>query len=568
VTFATTSRRRLVLSTFALLIVLVVVGQTSAPGSVEASNALVWQRCGSLECSTLDVPLDYTKPNDRQISLALVRQTAKEPARRIGSLVLNPGGPGGSGVDFARSVASFFPGELQNRFDIVGFDPRGVGRSTPLDCHDNLPELTGLDPSPDSQAEVQAIIDETKQFVDLCVQRGGDRLAFFGTESTVQDLDQIRAALGDAGLTYVGFSYGTEIGQLYADRFPQNTRALVLDGAVDLSLEAEDFAVQQIRAFEGAFEHFLDDCRAIKCLSADKGDPDAAVTELLRRAEAAPIPAPFADRPAGPAEVILAMFSALYSEGQWPKLASAIDDGLDGDGTGLVDLMDEYLRRRPDGTYDNWYEVYTAVSCLDYNLPRTLEAYERLVDGIERRTARFADVNFGSWLPCVYWPTPPQPLKAPTGRGAPSIVVIGTTGDPATPYVWAVSLSKQLESAVLLTYNGEGHTAFLGSSCINHAVTRYLVDLIPPPEGTVCGDPAKATPIDVSDARKPVPAETPIAPQSPDSPDPPPADPAPVDSVSNDGGSGRTGTVVRTLVFAGFGAVIAIAWYRWRARRG
>lgn len=489
------------LSIVAVLVVIVIATRTPATGSVEATAALVWQRCGALECSTLEVPLDYAKPDDRRVSLALIRQTAKEPSRRIGSLVVNPGGPGGSGVDFVRSVAPFFPREVQNRFDIVGFDPRGVGQSSPLLCHDNLLELAGLDPSPDSPDEVSAIVAETKEFVDLCVQRAGDQLAFFGTRSTVQDLDLIRAALGDAGLTYLGFSYGTVIGQLYADRFPQNSRALVLDGAVDLSLAPEDLTVQQLRAFEGAFEHFLADCRARGCLSTGKGDPDAAVKELLRRAEAEPIASDFAGRPAGPAEVVLAMFSALYSEGQWPKLARAIEEGLDGDGSGLVELMDEYLRKRPDGTFDNWFEVFNAVSCLDYELPRTMDAYSRFVAGIESRTARFSDVNFGSWLPCVYWPVPAQPLEAPSGRGAPPVLVIGTTGDPATPYAWAVSLAEQLESATLLTNNGEGHTAYLGSTCINDAVNLYLIDLIVPAEGAACGDPARATPIDISDAR-------------------------------------------------------------------
>ena len=487
-------------------------GRVSQPAAAQTPGTLTWRACGGgLECTELQVPLDYGNPAARSISIALIRLRASDPANRIGSLLVNPGGPGGSGIGFVRSWASFLPREITSRFDIVGFDPRGVGASTPLLCHDRLQSLAGLDPTPDSDLEWRAGLDELRAFADLCARRGGDLLPHLGTANVVRDLEQMRIALGDAKLTYAGFSYGTVIGALYAEMFPDKVRAILLDGPMDPSLPADELAVQQSRGFDGAMEHFLADCRRRQCLLGVPGDPAAAVDDLLRRAEAAPIPALRADRAAGPGEVLLGLFAALYTPRLWPDMESAISRGLAGDATELVRLVDSYLNRQSNGSYENATEMYSAVACLDAGFPRNIEYFQRLLERAKAEAPRFGAMNVYTWLPCAFWAAPPQPLPRIDAQGSPPILVLGTTGDPATPYAWAVSMSRQLASAVLLTYRGEGHTAYLNNDrCINDAVHRYVIDLVLPPAGTACGA-GPAEPLVVANPSTPTPQPAPTA---------------------------------------------------------
>jgi pimeloyl-ACP methyl ester carboxylesterase len=479
-----------------------------------AATALSWQACGAFECATLAVPLDYTRSGGRQIDLALIRQRAKDPGSRIGSLLLNPGGPGGSGVGFLRDWAASAPREVQNRFDLVSFDPRGVGQSAPLLCHDDIQKLAGLEPMPKTPQQWQSIRDTTKAFADLCAQRGSDILAFVGSDNVARDMDQIRQALGEEKLTYVGFSYGTVLGQLYADMFPDKVRAIVLDGPEDFSLSADELSLEQARGFEGELDHFIANCRQVQCLPVNRGDPGAAIDALIAKAEAAPIPAPRADRPAGAGETVLAIFQALYTDRLWPQLARAIDSGLSGDGSGLVRLADDYLERNPDGSYSNLIEMYTAVSCVDFLFSRDPAYYEQLAAQFAVRAPHFGVLNLEGELPCAFWPVPPNPLRPPRGHGAPPVLVIGTTGDPATPFKSAVSVSRMLESAVLLTFYGDGHTAFTqGSPCVDNTVVEYVVRLQPPAAGTTCGDASKGTPLEVGAGATPIPA--PVAAQAP-----------------------------------------------------
>jgi pimeloyl-ACP methyl ester carboxylesterase len=495
------------------------------------------------------VPLDYANPNSRRISIALIRMKAREPANRIGSLVVNPGGPGGSGVAFVRSWGAFFPREITARFDIVGFDPRGVGESSPLLCHDNVQGLAGLDSSPETNAEWRQNLEVARSFAELCGRRGGDLLAHLGTRDVVRDLEEIRIALGDEKLTYAGFSYGTAIGALYADAHPGRVRAMVLDGPIDPTLNAEQLAIQQSRGFEGAFERFLADCRARRCLPAEAGDPAAAVEELTRRAEVVPIPSERADRAAGPGEVLLGLFAGLYTPRLWSDLEDAIEQGLEGDGTGLIRLVDSYLGRQPDGAYDNQTEMYNAVACLDADLPRDAGAFLSLIEKARAAAPRFGAVNVYTWLPCAFWPAPAAPVQPPTARGAPPILILGTTADPATPYAWAVAASDQLEPAVLLTYRGDGHTAYLSlDRCVTEAVHRYVIELQVPPAGTVCGD-GPAEPLVVAE---------PASPKSPDSV-PPPDAPAPEAAAPEGAGEETTTVSDRWVLPAVVAASLAVA---------
>ncbi len=448
--------------------------------------AIEWRDCDFYECAEFEVPLDYSDPSRGELTLALTRLPAGNPDTRIGSLFFNPGGPGGPAIEFLRAVAFAIPFEIKQRFDLVAFDPRGVGESSPILCGEDVQDLLALDPNPATDEEWQTIVDQVQTFADLCAERAGDRLPFYGTTSVARDMDRIRQALGEDQLSYLGYSYGTSIGQIYADLFPGNVRAMVLDGALDLSLEPDQRNLEQILAFEAALNRFLDYCRDTTCFEQDPLD---AIQLLIERAEDAPIAAPGADRPLGEGELIWGLLSSLYSRFQWGGLANAIDDALEGDGSRMIRLVDNLWGRNSDGSYDNFFEANVAVNCIDQAVERDPEHHRQLSDEFAQQAP-----IFGSWggylnITCALWPAQPSPLAVPRAAGAPPILVIGNTGDPATPYKWAVALSQQLESAVLLTNDAEGHTAYLqGDRCIEDAVNAYLLELIVPDTGAACGN--------------------------------------------------------------------------------
>ncbi len=469
----------------ALAILLLVI-----PGSGRVARAapeLDWRTCGAFQCATMSVPLDYADPAGRQIELSVVRQRARDSSKRIGSLFVNPGGPGGSAIDFLRAWAPTLAGSIRDSFDVITFDPRGVGESSPLICHDSLAQLIALPPDPKDDAERQTVDDETRSFAGLCGQRADGELAFLGTVSVAKDIDQLRQALGEDQISYFGYSYGTELGAVYADLFPQRVRAMVLDGAVDLSLSGDQIDFEQALAFETAYDHFLQDCRQRSCLSAP-GDPDDAIQGLLRQAAQEPIPAATSDRPASESELLLGIVGSMYSQGSWSLLGRALQQALDGDASIMLRIADSYLGRHQDGSYDNSVEMNSAVNCLDHAFTTDPAAYPALADAFEAQAPHFGAPLAWGGLGCAYWAVPASPLPAPRAQGAPPIVVVGTTSDPATPYRWAVAMSQQLESGVLLTRHGEGHTAYRsGNTCIDGAVNDYLLSVEPPTAGTECG---------------------------------------------------------------------------------
>ena len=474
------------------LVTVVTVLGGSRPAAVEAQTPLKWTACGnSFECATLTVPLDYTKPSGATIDLALIRLPARNQSQRIGSLLINPGGPGASGVDVARGISRAFSTEIRDRFDIVGFDPRGIGASAAISCHANLQAYIAADPTPDNQQEWDNLARQNMALARECLGKAATVLPFVGTKNVARDMERIREAVGDAKLTYLGYSYGTVIGQVYADMFPAKVRAIVLDGAVDLSLGVEEVVLQQAGGFERALNAFIEDCRQARCSLTQFGDPGAAIDEVLKRAEAKPIAARGQDRPAGPGEAFYGIISPLYNKANWPELASAIDAALDGDGSGLVRLTDDYLQRNRDGSYPNQTEANLAVNCIDYAdsaLPVTYAEFVREAPRFSARSPRFG-AAVANGLSCLEWPAKPDPVTTPRAQGAPPIVVVSTTGDPATPYEWGVAVSKQLVSGVLVSYGGEGHTAYLGgNSCVDRAVNTYLLTLTPPAANTKCGD--------------------------------------------------------------------------------
>jgi pimeloyl-ACP methyl ester carboxylesterase len=455
-----------------------------------ADTSLEWRECDSGECADLTVPLDYEDPAGPKIEVALIRLPARDPGLRIGSLLVNPGGPGASGVDLVRNSGFVFPDKVRDWFDIVGFDPRGTGGTVPVSCVDSLDDVLALDYSPDSPGERAALEAGVQDLTGRCAVRNADVLPHISSQDTVRDMDRIRQALGDEKLTYVGFSYGTYLGALYADFFPDKVRALVLDGAVDPELSAVEVNLEQAAGFERSLSTFLDQCAEDEdCTFHSAGEPQRAFDELVAAVDGSPLPADDGRR-LGPHELSLGVLQALYGgELGWDELADALAAADGGDGTGLLALFDQYTRRRDDGTYGGLLESFWAIGCIDGPSIGPPGGYPALEDEFRRAAPRFGVTFLYEALVCSYWPIGPAPdpgrLTAP---GADPILVVGTTGDPATPFQWAESLAGALESGVLLAAEGEQHTSvFLaGNSCVDRIALRYLVTLEVPQDGTRC----------------------------------------------------------------------------------
>lgn len=477
----------LVVALFALLPATASARPVAYGESAQAS--LAWTACdgGSFQCATLAVPLDYANPGGTQISIGVIRRPATDPARRIGVLLMNPGGPGGSAVDLVRGAG--VGADIRARFDLVGFDPRGVGRSTKLNCHSTIQSYFATDPSPDSDAEWAAFDTAAAVFASECGAANASLLAHIGTRDVARDMDSLRIALGESKISYLGYSYGTTLGAVYADMFPGNLRAAVLDGAYDFfSVTGDEQLRRQSVGFEGALDAFLANCAATACPLAASGDPRAALDRLFAQVEMAPIPAPGSDRALGPGEANLGVSYGLYSRSLWGQLSVATAAALSGNGSPLVSMADAYLQRNSSGTYPNLHEVYVAVSCRDYAWPDTPAAFRALAASAAASAPHFGAPNLlQSALPCATWPAPSDPLTPPRAEGAPPIIVIATTNDPATPYVEGVAHANQLATGVLLTHVGEGHTVYgQGNSCVNSVVNAYLLTLAVPADGAIC----------------------------------------------------------------------------------
>ena len=471
-----------------------VTGTPPPTATLPPATPIAWTNCGAFQCASFDVPLDYADPSRASMSLSLIRQPARDQANRIGTLFVNPGGPGGSAVDFMRYWAPIVDRDVRNRFDIVAFDPRGVGQSSPIHCNQNIQQIIALPPNPQTDAGWQQVIDADKTLANNCEKAAGAVLPYLGTASVARDMDRIREALGEDKITYVGYSYGTVIGQVYADLFPQHVRAMMLDGVVDIAPSNDQRNLDQTVAFEAALNRYITDCRATSCLPRD---PKDAIDTLLATAAKTPIPAPDADRPLSESEVLWAIAGSLYSPSQAAALTSAISQALNGNATRMIRLVDSYFERDgSDGPYSNLFESNIAINCLDYASSRDPQHYRDLVPEYEKAAPLLGAWSAQGGIECAVWPVDPKPLQPPKATGAPPILLIGNTGDPATPYKWAVAVSKELATSTLLTYDGSGHTAYMLAlnNCINDAGDAYLINLTVPAKGTVCGG-ADITPV-------------------------------------------------------------------------
>ncbi|MFB7878322.1 alpha/beta hydrolase [Nocardia sp. NPDC056064] len=444
------------------------------------------------QCARVTVPVDYARPDGEtaQIALSRIPATGKN---KIGSLLLNPGGPGVSGLSMV-GIGNRTP--LAERFDRVGFDPRGVGSSLPaIVCltpqqADAERAEPPLDNTPEGIAAAEA---DNREYAGRCAERTGtDLLAHVGTREVIQDMDVIRAALGDAKLSYLGYSYGTRLGSAYAEKFPQNVRALVLDGAVDSSQDPVQESLRQAAGFQGVFNAYAADCAThAECpLGTDPAQAVARFRELVGPLETTP--AATADpRGLSYGDAITGVQQALYTDDLWNVLTQGLLELREGKGDTLLQLADMYDGRREDGSYANTQDAFNAIRCVDD--PRVTDpAVTGRQDTEYRKAAPFLDDGKGTGAAplelCASWPVPntstPHRISAP---GLPTVVVVSTTEDPATPYQAGVDLAAQL-GAELITFRGNRHTAALvaGDSCLDDAVIDYLVELTTPASDLTC----------------------------------------------------------------------------------
>ena len=459
------------------------------------AQKLRWRPCDhGFQCARLLVPFDYQRPAWRRFSLPVIRLPATGPGTRIGSLVVNPGGPGGSGVQYALGARSEISAAVRARFDVVGFDPRGVGGSTPaVHCLSDaqLDRFFATSDTPGNTAQRAAVVSESKLFARGCEQQSGALLPYVGTASAARDMDVLRAALGDPKLTYLGKSYGTYLGTWYAQLFPSHVRALVLDGAVNPGESSLNLNLIQAQGFQVALRSFVADCLRRSACPFPHGETVTAavarVQSMLNQAAAKPLQSQIPGQPGDSALLLNGVASALYSKSFWPYLRLGLTAAFEGNGSVLVALGDALVERNRSGHYSNLTSAELAVDCVDRPWPRDLPAWQTAAASAARAAPMFgAAIMWGS-LPCAYWPVRPAPQVRLRGAGAPPILVVGNTRDPATPFRWAKALAADLKSGVLLAWNGDGHTAYMmGSPCIDSAVDKYLISLVPPRNGTLC----------------------------------------------------------------------------------
>ncbi|MEI5676135.1 MULTISPECIES: alpha/beta hydrolase [unclassified Nocardioides] len=469
-------------------------GATGAPEPALApyySQQLSWDVCREqYECATLTVPLDYDRPTGETIDLALLRVPAGDPDGRVGSLVVNPGGPGAPGTDYAASGQ--FGERLAEGFDIVGFDPRGTGQSAPVDClsDDDLEAYLAADPSPDDQAEIEATAADVTAMTRGCSELSGELAAHVSTVEAARDMDVLRAALGEPELLYLGASYGTFLGATYAELFPDRAGRLVLDGAVDPTLSALEQSLAQAGGFETALRSYVTDCvDGGDCFlgrSLDEGL--ARIASFLRTVDEEPLPAG-GDRELTEGLAFTGIITPLYVRDYWTLLDRGLESAFDGDGSVLALLADAYASRGPDGSFlNNSVEAIVPINCLDDPATTPVDRVLDQLPAFEEAAPTLAPQFVWSQVGCLgFEPRTAEPPPTIRAEGAAPIVVVGTTRDPATPYEWSVALAEQLESGVLVSRDGDGHTGYGSDNpCVDDAVEDFLVDGTVPEDGLSC----------------------------------------------------------------------------------
>jgi pimeloyl-ACP methyl ester carboxylesterase len=467
----------------------------SAPDGLERfyEQDVQWQQCGSgsAHCGWVTVPVDYAKPSGETTRLRVKIHPGDGATR---SLLVNPGGPGGSAIEFADSMFNRLSSDVLKVYDVVGVDPRGVGQSSPLQCLNNkeFDAYIGTDATPDTSAEVDAAQRAGASMGQACLDNSGALAGHVSTVEVARDMDVVRSLLGRERLDWFGASYGTLIGAVYAELFPQTVGRMVLDGAIDPSEGPVEANLGQATGFQRALQAYVDDCVKDKDCPLGK-DPDAAIAMLadfMQQLDAQPLPAG-KGRVLTEGHALYGLALPLYDASAWDFLTDALTDAFDGDGKELLSFADLYFERSRDGTFaSNSGQVIAAVNCLDDAERPTVADVRKVLPQFTSASPVFGPAMAWSIAGCASWPAQTtNPVPNVKGEGAAPIVVLGTTRDPATPYEASVALAKQLESGVLVTREGDGHTAYTaGNSCIVDAVDAYLVGGKAPADGLRCSE--------------------------------------------------------------------------------
>jgi pimeloyl-ACP methyl ester carboxylesterase len=498
---------------------------TSAPAEPEAAP-IEWTDCNeqiqpliaaqpgsdrdlTFSCGRTTVPISYDEPGGDSLPLFLIRVVMAGQTERIGSLMVNPGGPGASGADAAIGLALTLPPEVLQRFDLIGFDPRGVGLSTPVECisDDLKEEIVAAEPRPATEEQLDDAFALAREVADGCSEAYGAALATFNTVDTAKDMDRLRQAVGDEQLNYLGYSYGTTLGSTYAELFPDKVRAMVLDAAVDPDADERTHAEESAAAFEAGFDAFAANCTTLIAGCPLGAEPRQFVEALLGQAAQTPIPssqpaatptpaadatpgpepeAPAEPRQATPGVIMTAIQAGLYNTKSWPQLTQSLAAAQQGDSAGLFSLADTYSGRLEDGTFSNLMDANLAVNCADSEETFREGQIRELAGEWSAKYPLFGAGAAVSLYTCSVWEAERTPVPERDAEGSAPILVVGNSGDPVTPLPGAVDLAETLDSGVLLTWQGQGHTAYPKTDCVTAAVNAYLINLVVPLDGLTC----------------------------------------------------------------------------------
>lgn len=457
------------------------------------NQQIKWTGCeGGFLCTWFEVPLDYANPDGQALRLRVLKSPTRDKQSRVGSLVLNPGGPGGSGYQYALYSSASFSSEITQAFDIVGFDPRGVGKSDPIAClsdkqTDSVMTTLG---APASREDVPTVAEAAALVGQTCKENSPSLVPQIGTVPAARDMDILRNLLDEPKLNFLGLSYGTFLGLTYADLFTDKVGRFVLDGLIDPALTHNELAHGQADGFQRALGRFVDHCNKQPGCPLPKGR-DAGIARITTWLAGLAV-TPIKGRPGRPLTRPLAangVLASLYDhDAGWPTLATALRAGFAGNGAPMVDIVDSFTGRAADGQYpDNSLDALYAVNCLDRPDRNTPDETWELGNEWNKTAPTFGAELAWSNQPCFDWPAPPTDGPHPiAAQGAPPILLVGTLNDPATPYEWAQAVDAQLANSVLLTADIDGHTAFNRNSCVTRAIDNALVKQQLPPTGTTC----------------------------------------------------------------------------------
>ena len=442
-----------------------------------------------LEQGTLEVPVDYANPSVGLFRIHLARRAANDPSLRVGTLVINPGGPGHGGTDFVGYSDQVFTDEVLDAFDIVGFDPRGTGLSEPaIDCVDDYDHFyAGTDITPDDDAERQQLVDLAEEFAEACATNNAEIIQFVGTNDAARDLDSIRRALGEQEISYFGFGYGSELGAAWATLFPSTVRAAVFDSAPDPNADALQEALRQSESFEATLTTYLAQCSADPaCLFHNDGDAETAFDELMVELDASPIPSTPGRPEITRGVASSAVVQAMYGDEAWPELSRALRSAQRGSGAGLLALYDAYFGYNGDGTWGNQLEAFQTIVCMDSAERPTVEEDDATAPMFNEVAPRIAPHTTGAYF-CTFFPSSSDPRAKITGAGVGPILLCGATVDSSAPIEGTRAMADAFEDSHLIVVDAVNSGCLFTSACADELITDYLVDLeLPAAAETSC----------------------------------------------------------------------------------